>query len=64
MDFYAVKCLIDIFLCIFHGCNWKNVYIKDLNALRILMNFRWIYLGEKGGGDALMHVHMYMYGNT
>ena len=20
-----------------------------LNALRILMNFRWIYLGEKGG---------------
>ena len=21
-----------------------------LNALRILMNFRWIYLGEKGGG--------------
>ena len=27
-----------------------------LNALRILMNFRWIYLGEKGGGVALMHV--------
>ena len=29
--------------------------MKDLNALRILMNFRWIYLGEKGGG-VLMHV--------
>ena len=30
-----------------------------LNALRILMNFRWIYLGEKGGGDALMHVYVW-----
>ena len=28
----------------------KNAYIKDLNALRILMNFLCIYLGEKGGG--------------
>ena len=28
----------------------KNVYIKDLNALRILMNFLCIYLGEKRGG--------------
>ena len=28
----------------------KNVYMKDLNALRILMNFLWIYLDEKGGG--------------
>ena len=27
----------------------KNAYIKDLNALRILMNFFCIYLGEKGG---------------
>ena len=34
----------------------KNAYIKDLNALRILMNFLCIYLGEKGGGCALMHV--------
>ena len=34
----------------------KNVYINDLNALRILMNFVCIYLGEKGGGVALMHV--------
>ena len=39
-DFYAVKCLIYIyFVYNFHVCNWKNVYIKDLNALRILMNF-------------------------
>ena len=29
---------------------------KDLNALRILMNFLCIYLGEKGGG-ALMGIH-------
>ena len=28
----------------------KNAYIKDLIALRILMNFLCIYLGEKGGG--------------
>ena len=28
----------------------KNAYIKDLNALRILMNFLCIYLGEKGRG--------------
>ena len=28
----------------------KNAYIKDLNALRILMNFLSIYLSEKGGG--------------
>ena len=28
----------------------KNGNIKDLNALRILMNFLCIYLGEKGGG--------------
>ena len=28
----------------------KNAYIKDLNALRILMNFLCFYLGEKGGG--------------
>ena len=36
----------------------KNAYIKDLNALRILMNFLCIYLGEKGGG-ALMHVYVW-----
>ena len=36
----------------------KNAYIKDLNALRILMNFICIYLGEKGGG-ALMHVYVW-----
>ena len=28
----------------------KNAYIKDLNDLRILMNFLCIYLSEKGGG--------------
>ena len=37
----------------------KNAYIKDLNALRILMNFLCIYLGEKVGGGALMHVYVW-----
>ena len=45
LDFYAVKCL-----CNFYVCKWKNAYIKDFNALRILMNFLCIYLGEEGGG--------------
>ena len=39
----------------------KNAYIKDLNActcLRIIINFLCIYLGEKGGGVALMHVYV------
>ena len=36
----------------------KNAFIKDLNALRILMNFLCIFLGEKGGGGALMHVYV------
>ena len=37
------------------------LYIKDLNAIRILMNFLCIYLGEKkgGGGFALMHVYVW-----
>ena len=37
----------------------KNAYIKDINALRILINFLCIYLGEKGGGGALMHVYVW-----
>ena len=37
----------------------ENAYIKDLNALRILMNFLSIYLGEKEGGGALMHVYIW-----
>ena len=37
----------------------KNAYIKDLNALRLLMNFLCIYLGEIGGGGALMHVYVW-----
>ena len=28
----------------------KNAYIKDLSALRFLMNFLCIYLGKKVGG--------------
>ena len=35
VDFYAVKCLSTFIFCSFHVCNWKNVCIKDLNALRI-----------------------------
>ena len=45
-------------LCNFHVCKWKNAYIKDLNALRILMNLLCIYLGEGRGGSALMHVYV------
>ena len=43
--------------------NEKNAHIKDLNALRILMNFLCIYLGEKGGG-CTNACTLYMYGNT
>ena len=39
----------------------EDAYIKDLNALRILMNFLCIYLGEEGGGVALMHVLVYVW---
>ena len=37
----------------------KNGNIQDLNAWRILMNFLCIYLGEKRGGGALMHVYVW-----
>ena len=37
-------------LCNIHVYKWEKAYIEDLNALRILMNFLCIYLGEKGGG--------------
>ena len=47
-------CVISMFV------SEKNAYIKDLNALRILMNFLCIYLGEKGGG-ALMQVYVWEY---
>ena len=47
---YSVKSTF--ILCNFH----VNVYIKDLNTLKILINFLLIYLDEKGGG-ALMHVY-------
>ena len=36
----------------------KNAYIKDLNALRIWMNFLCIYLGEKGGGGTNACIYM------
>ena len=46
-------CVISMFV------SEKNAYIKDLNALRILMNFLCIYLSEKKGGGALMHVYVW-----
>ena len=51
---------ITLILCNFHVCKWENACIKDLNALRIFMNFLLIYLGEgkRGGGGALMHVYV------
>ena len=48
INFYAVKCSTFI-LCNVHVCKWKNAYIKDLNALRILIKFLCIYLGEERG---------------
>ena len=47
-------CVISMFV------SEKNAYIKDLNALRILMNFL-CNLGEKGEGGALMHVYIWEY---
>ena len=32
-----------------HVCKWKNADIKDLNALRILMNFLCIIKGKERG---------------
>ena len=49
IDFYAVKCIFCIYFCNFHVYKWENAYIKDLYALRILMNFLCIYLGEGRG---------------
>ena len=46
-------------LCSFHVCKWKNAYIKDSNALRILMNFQCIYLGEKGGGGGALYIYVW-----
>ena len=37
-------CVISMFV------SEKNAYVKDVNALRNLMNFLYIYLGEKRGG--------------
>ena len=45
-------CVISMFV------SEKNAYIKDLNALRILMNFLCIYLGEKGGGCTIASICM------
>ena len=36
----------------------KNTYIKDLNALRILMNFLCFDLGEKRGGCTNACIYM------
>ena len=62
MDFYAFSVKVfnlHLFCVISMFVSEKNAYIKDLNALRILMNFLCIYLGEKKGGGALMHVYVW-----
>ena len=43
------------------GCvyNWKQCSNRDLNALRILMNFWCIYLGKEREGGAVMHVYVW-----
>ena len=46
-------CVISVFI------SGNNASIKDLNALRILMNFWCIYLGKERGGCAVMHVYVW-----
>ena len=55
MQYRALSAFI---LCNFNVFTRENAYIKDLNALRILMIFLCIYLGE-GKGGALMHVYVW-----
>ena len=55
IDFYAVKCLI---LSNCHVCEWKSAYIKDINAVRILMILKCIYLGVGSWRGALIHVYV------
>ena len=43
---------------------WKNAYIKDLNALWILMNFLCIYLGDKKGGGGCTNAFICMGTNS
>ena len=45
-------------MCNFHVYNWEKANIKDLKALRLLMKFLCIYLGE-GRRGALMHVYIW-----
>ena len=45
-------CVISVFI------SGNNASIKDLNALRIFMNFSCIYLGKERGG-AVMHVYLW-----
>ena len=54
-----LRALFAFILCNFHVYKWENAYIKDLYALRILMNFLCIYLGEGKGWVALMHVYIW-----
>ena len=48
--FIQLRALFAFILCDFHVYKWENAYVKDLYALRILMNFLCIYLGEGRGG--------------
>ena len=59
IHFYAVKCVISVYLYNFNVSKWEKAYIKDLNAWRFLMNFLCINLDE-GRGGALMHVYVYI----
>ena len=36
-------------------CKWKNAYIKDLNAWRIVMNFYVFILSKKVTHNILVH---------
>ena len=57
MQFSALSAFI---LCNFHAYKWENAYIKDLYVLTILNGFfMYLFRWRKGGGGALMHVHVW-----
>ena len=58
MDFYAVKCLIYIYFVLF-PCLWmEECLYKRFKCSKNFHEFFMYLFRWKGGGDALMHVHV------
>ena len=51
--FIRLSALFAFILCQVYVYKWENAYLKDLYALRILMNFLCIHLVEGRGGGLL-----------